>query len=900
MRTHHHPSTASATPRRPGTRTLAMVALLGVLCAAAGAADHCCHTSYGNYNSNQKGQHFKGSTYWVFSGTGSDVLDPHIGRFDHATGAVTTRKIANAPSDMVSKLDDHGNPVMLVDSRGYIHVVFGGHGAHRGDQRYFRSARPEDITAFDAVNNIPNQATYPNLLEMADGDLALFYRGAANHRSDWYLIRSSTGGDSWTSPLAVLAGGRKRTDGKYFEGTYWDGWYGPDVMYPGVGGDLHFVFAYHACADDYSHYEHGERRVSIFHALRKADGSWRPMAGRSLSLPLTREVLEQHCTVVEAADKRGRDVDSTYPQGMTVDAAGHPHLLYRARRDSDPRYSGDLELISWTGSGWGPIRSLPTRSGGFVETTDGAIHVYARKHYRSTNGGADWTAIGPAPENSTHPIHNADPNVRCLVYEGDDPASKRRVYLWGDQGYITPGVPVGGTDPGPGPDPDPDPNPAPGPVTADSWQDPHVPMNVIDGDPATRWSAEGAGHWIQWDLGTVQPVAAVQIAWFRGDQRRSRFALELSNDGDAWRSIFDGESSGQTTALEAYAGDGSQARYLRITGFGNSDNAWTSITEVAVDSSGDSDPGPGGDPVIADIWQDPHVPMNVIDGDLGTRWSAEGAGHWLRWDLGAVQPVAAVQVAWFRGDQRRSRFAIELSSDGEAWRSIFDGESSGQTSLAEAYPGDGLSARYLRITGFGNSDNAWNSITEVSIDGSGASLPGSQVLPLLRDTYVRSGAYRAWNFGQDPELIVKQSSSDYSREIYLGFDCSAALTAGEATLSLRVEAVGDDAASTDLVVELMRPGTALWSEDTLTWGDRPTEVLATSSTVRCSAQVGEDWTIDVSELIQAAHDAGIPERSTLRIRSTQSGGQRYIVVASDEAAGTTGPRLVFQALAGNG
>jgi hypothetical protein len=67
------------------------------------------------------------------------------------------------------------------------------------------------------------------------------------------------------------------------------------------------------------------------------------------------------------------------------------------------------------------------------------------------------------------------------------------------------------------------------------------------------------------------------------------------------------------------------------------------------------------------------------------------------------------------GDSRYAYFAIEVSVDGVNFERVYDGTSSGTTlQLQEFILGDTLQARYVRIVGFGNSQNKWNSITEVS------------------------------------------------------------------------------------------------------------------------------------------------------------------------------------------
>jgi len=55
--------------------------------------------------------------------------------------------------------------------------------------------------------------------------------------------------------------------------------------------------------------------------------------------------------------------------------------------------------------------------------------------------------------------------------------------------------------------------------------------NALDGSIATRWSAQGDGQWIRFDLGTNQTIGSVSIAWYQADpehggwQRREQSRL---------------------------------------------------------------------------------------------------------------------------------------------------------------------------------------------------------------------------------------------------------------------------------------------------------------------------------------------------------------------------------------
>ncbi len=132
-----------------------------------------------------------------------------------------------------------------------------------------------------------------------------------------------------------------------------------------------------------------------------------------------------------------------------------------------------------------------------------------------------------------------------------------------------------------------------------SADDGNVPANTLDGDLSTRWSGEGDGVWIRYDLGSEQTVGSTSIAWHQGDTRKNTFDVELSDDGSSWKTVLSGkESSGTTLQPQNYDFADTSARYLRIVGHGSTTNEWTSITETTVHGpdGGGEDPGPGPGP----------------------------------------------------------------------------------------------------------------------------------------------------------------------------------------------------------------------------------------------------------------------------------------------------------------
>ena len=74
---------------------------------------------------------------------------------------------------------------------------------------------------------------------------------------------------------------------------------------------------------------------------------------------------------------------------------------------------------------------------------------------------------------------------------------------------------------------------------------------------------------------------------------------------------------------------------------------------------------------------DGHVPANVLDNNLNTRWSNPGIGSFIQADLGAPKTICSVDIAWYKGNLRENNFVISVSNDGTAFAPV--GKSSGIT-----------------------------------------------------------------------------------------------------------------------------------------------------------------------------------------------------------------------------
>jgi hypothetical protein len=121
-----------------------------------------------------------------------------------------------------------------------------------------------------------------------------------------------------------------------------------------------------------------------------------------------------------------------------------------------------------------------------------------------------------------------------------------------------------------------------GSVKASASATGYPPSYVIDNDLKTRWSNDGKGSWIQLDLGSSKNICSVNIAWFKGYERQNNFVISTSKDGTTFSNVLEKKSSGTTSNLEEYVLPNPNARYIKITVNGNTQNDFASITEAKI------------------------------------------------------------------------------------------------------------------------------------------------------------------------------------------------------------------------------------------------------------------------------------------------------------------------------
>ncbi|WP_233998715.1 polysaccharide lyase family 7 protein [Microbulbifer pacificus] len=210
---------------------------------------------------------------------------------------------------------------------------------------------------------------------------------------------------------------------------------------------------------------------------------------------------------------------------------------------------------------------------------------------------------------------------------------------------------------------------------------------------------------------------------------------QVQTNSGAWKKLeveFNSGNAQSVTVFGAY--NGAEGRFdsfaLENLGGGSSSGGSSSSSSGSSSGGGGSCTGNSNLAIVSandDGSNDGHGPGNTIDGSLAdeSRWSSSGV-KWITLDLGALRTVKGVNIAWYKGDQRSSFFSIDTSLNNSNWTTVFaSGQSSGNNADFESYDVTDTTARYVRITGSGNSANAWNSILEVDVVGCGGSGSGS-------------------------------------------------------------------------------------------------------------------------------------------------------------------------------
>ncbi|MEH0152794.1 chondroitinase-B domain-containing protein [Limibacter armeniacum] len=220
------------------------------------------------------------------------------------------------------------------------------------------------------------------------------------------------------------------------------------------------------------------------------------------------------------------------------------------------------------------------------------------------------------------------------------------------------------------------------------------------GSDDSFWVKVDGGNWISWSN-----VPQTAWTWSKVNIGGTDLVVNLS--------------AGSHTLYFAYRESGAILDKIVL----NTDGTLPSGTGSAASNCGGSGSSESQLPIssVSASSDDGNLPANTLDGDLATRWSAQGEGEWVKYDLGSIELVSKVKIAFHKGNERITSFDIAVSSDNSNWTNVITNQdASGNTLQLEEFDIVDSNARYIRITGHGNSSNDWNSLTEVEIWGGNA------------------------------------------------------------------------------------------------------------------------------------------------------------------------------------
>lgn len=260
-----------------------------------------------------------------------DALHHMVSYYDHKTGKVPR------PTILLNKktTDAHDNPVISIDTAGYIWIFSTSHGTSRPSYIH-RSKKPYDISAFEQITPTYQQNgqvlpldnfSYMQAWQVPGKGFACFFTkyNQPAKRTNYFL--HSEDGIHWGELRALAA----IDEGHYQISAVSDRAIGSAFNYHPQGQGLNW-------------------RTNLYYIQSLDMGkSWQNIAGQSLEMPLT---LAKNPALVYDYEAEGLKV---YLKDIRYDEQNHPIILYltsngyKSGPESGPR---TWTVAHWTGKSW--------------------------------------------------------------------------------------------------------------------------------------------------------------------------------------------------------------------------------------------------------------------------------------------------------------------------------------------------------------------------------------------------------------------------------------------------------------------------------------------------------------------------------------------------------------------
>ncbi len=422
-------------------------AMLLLLCAdaSAGMVDYFTDNGFANPVSTLQhpcAERHKDVTYIAYQGPHED---PYVCAYDHVakrwSGPVKAGEnpMGKTPDPVEPNgPDNHGRPAMIVDGKGHIHLIFGGHGGDyklgrnllgtpgKGRQTHVVSKNPEDISSWEVLDNIVPFGTYSQFVKMDDGDIYLFYRHGS-HRSDWVYQKSNDDCRTFAPPVSVLKHKAQESDRNIHDA--WYAWFEN-----GKGDTITASYVYHPCRFK-GHTK--ERYNGYFMKLNCADDSWENAGGDALTLPVTKEYADENTLVCDTFATKVKSNRGA----CRVDDEGNPHVFFRQQ--------GQVCYFRWLGNAWQAPAVVPGGDGDMVVESPKVVRMLLSCGdgvcwWETGDGGLTWNrgaCLISSPDASYVPtalVRNGGSDGWMVVSERATAQNHlyRKLFLLGDGGPV--------------------------------------------------------------------------------------------------------------------------------------------------------------------------------------------------------------------------------------------------------------------------------------------------------------------------------------------------------------------------------------------------------------------------------------------------------------------------------
>ena len=235
--------------------------------------------------------------------------------------------------------DNHSRPTIVVDSKGYLHVIIGGH--HTGLQ-YRRSLRPGDPSEWTEIETF-GKTTYPLLICGHDDTLYLTGRHDKSWKGMDFFVKPP--GEKWEyRGLLVKKQSRYQFYAGYGNALAW----GPNhkTLHMSTG----FFMGYKARAGEHGRAPQGLHQAVGYMRSDDFGQTWRKADGAPIELPATTDTIDLIDEGIRDRDATDRPKPGILHCGLAVDSSNRPYVVY-VRHTPDP---GRIFLVTPDGAGgWG-------------------------------------------------------------------------------------------------------------------------------------------------------------------------------------------------------------------------------------------------------------------------------------------------------------------------------------------------------------------------------------------------------------------------------------------------------------------------------------------------------------------------------------------------------------------